>query len=249
MSDEHGGPQPDPGSDREQQRAPEAQISNNQGDGPYRRYRKKAGDIFQWMREAIRTEDATRNLAIGTWFLAIGTWALAVIGYWALDDSRIALETTQRAWVGPENLHIDGTLTIDQPLHLIIDYHNTGRQPALDFFYHINPKIFTIGEDASGEVMRASTEYMTKCRNTPPSKGYTVIYPTSGFSNYSLSAEIEKDLIDWNIIYGTNIIVISGCFVYKTANVIRHSGFCYFFQNGRTRPTSWNICRSGNYAD
>jgi hypothetical protein len=251
MSDDHSGPQPNHGSDREQQRPAETEIPHTQSESAYSRYRQKTGDLLRRIRDAIRyrSQDATRTLALSTWFLAICTWALAVIGYWALDESRRALETTQRAWVGPQNLHIDGALAVDRPLNLIVDYHNTGRQPALDFFYQIDPKIFTLAESESDDMARASIAYTEKCRSALPLKGYSVIYPTSGFSTYNLSFEIEKELIDWSIIYGTNIIVVSGCFAYNTASDAHRSSFCYFFQNGRTRPTAWAVCRKGNYAD
>lgn len=251
MSDRSGGDQPNPQGDGQQQGPAVTPISDEQDKPGQTGYRQKASDLFQRMREAIRrrAQDPVRSLAVGTWFLAIGTWALAIIGWWALDDSRRSLETTQRAWIGPQNLHIDGAVVVDQPLTLIVDYHNTGRQPALDFFYDISPKIFTGAEFGGVSMLGASEQYVKGCISTPPSKGYSVIYPTSGFSNYSLAFEIEKELIDWNIVYGTNIITVSGCFVYNTASDVHRSSFCYYFQNGKIRPNAWAVCQTGNYAD
>ncbi len=60
---------------------------------------------------------------------------------------------------------------------------------------------------------------------------------------YPLKLSI-KDLID-----GKKTLIVQGCFLYMSFNVLRHSYFCYFYKAPTTKPSNLNICLIGHYAD
>jgi hypothetical protein len=91
----------------------------------YDRYCRYACQCFQWCWD--RRPDATQSLALGT-------WALSVVAFFALQDGRWALEQSQRAWIAPvaANQNPEHHLTRDVPFPFVINYCNTGREPAID---------------------------------------------------------------------------------------------------------------------
>ena len=51
------------------------------------------------------------------------------------------------------------------------------------------------------------------------------------------------------MIKGEEIIIVDGCFLYRTFDKPRHSYFCYFYKQGISKLESLNICFSGHHAD
>jgi hypothetical protein len=74
-----------------------------------------------------RRPDATQTLAFGT-------WALALVAFIAMLDGRWALEQSQRAWIAPTaaSQNPQHPLSRDTPFPFVINYTNTGREPAID---------------------------------------------------------------------------------------------------------------------
>jgi hypothetical protein len=203
-------------------------------------YCRKAREVLYWIWQ--------HRPSANQW-LALGTWALAIFAYLALRDGRVALEQNQRAWVGPVNTGFETTLTVDAPIPVMVNYHNTGREPARDVFYDLDYFVITEAEDRAGGTNRRVADYVGKCFGTAPPKGYTVVFPTTGFSSYTGMKEIPGASIDWDVMYGVKFIVLTGCYVYITNNETRRTTFCNFFQNGRTSARSWAFCPTGNYAN
>jgi hypothetical protein len=222
----------------------------------YRNYRRRIGArlrrITYYRRrigEHLRLITDEQHLAYGTWILALGTLILAYLAYCALRSSQDALAEGQRAWVGPVSAGIDGSLTRNEPLKVVINYSNSGKEPGRDLFYNAAPFLVTTTEDKAGVTRQRVAEYIMNCKRTSPTLGANTVFPTSGLSGYQARGQIDKTDVDWEVIYGVKIVVVPGCFVYRTLNEIHRSAFCFFSQNGTTALNSWSFCPFGNYAD
>lgn len=91
--------------------------------------------------------------------------------------------------------------------------------------------------------------YMNTCKGTKEWTGGSVIYPSTGFSTYNLNLKSKDDLVDDSVTKGDKLIVVQGCFLYRSFDVARHSYFCYFYKQGQSKIQNLNICASGQYAD
>jgi hypothetical protein len=131
----------------------------------------------------------------------------------------------------------------------LVEYQNTGREPALSFVFHAAPLVASLSEDAEGKLAGKMTDYLQKCISTPARALAGVVFPTSGFSASQLSSEVDGKLIDEGVVAGEKILVVQGCFAYQTGNITRHSAFCFFYRADQTDIAHLNVCLSGNYAD
>jgi hypothetical protein len=166
------------------------------------------------------------------------------------NDQLSEMKSSGRAWVGPVTAAIEGnTIKLNELTKVIVSYHNTGREPGLDLFSDLFVDSISIEEDQSGIAAQKIASYVTRCRATESPRDSGVAFPTSGFSTYNLTTTIDGSLIDYDILYGVKMIIVTGCLVYKTLDTVHRSSFCFFFQNGRTPANAWAFCRNGNHAD
>lgn len=170
----------------------------------------------------------------------------------ATENAKIARENfvaSERAWVGPRNAKINNAPVLDQDLKIIVEYGNTGREPAVETVYDTD--IFTAGDSDAQEALNRINGFIADCKIMWKPDRASVVYPSVGLSaaNYTLTATMEKSKIDADVISGEKIIFLSGCFSYKTTESIHRSWFCYFFKAGKTDLNNWNICATGNGAD
>jgi hypothetical protein len=155
----------------------------------------------------------------------------------------------QRAWVGPSNAAFLTEPTVGKPLEIVINYQNSGREPALDFVYFGEPFPATTAEDNSGVAALKISQYLEACKAIRETRVGSVVYPSTGFSSYTLNAKTKDDFVDEAIAKGDKMIFFQGCFLYKTFDAPRHSYFCYFYKQGQSKSQNLNICAGGHYAD
>jgi hypothetical protein len=164
--------------------------------------------------------------------------------------TRDSLIESQRAWVGPRNVRSNNAPLLQQPLDAIVEYQNTGRDPATETIRGIEVFTATKEENQSGKVTRRVADFTSKCVIMWQPQSATVVYPTTGANpGYELTARIDANMVDEEVISGAKSIYISGCFVYKTFQTIHRSWFCYYYNTDRTKPANWTICEAGNSAD
>jgi len=168
----------------------------------------------------------------------------------AIDSAKTAQENmvaSQRAWVGPRNAKSDIAPEIGKNLNIVVEYQNTGREPALETIS--DAEAFAAPD--SPESMTRINDFIAQCKIQwiPTQKG--VVFPAGPTSSsYELTKPLDTSFIDQDIIDGTKFIFIDGCFNYKSAGGIHRTSFCYYFSNAKkTKPTNWNICGIGNDAD
>ena len=164
-------------------------------------------------------------------------------------DSYVA---SQRAWVGPHNAKIDGDIAIGKPLKVVVEYQNTGREPALNFIYTGDVFDSTDEDETAGITFQKISASFRGCREAELTGGGTVVFPASGgFSSTGQALNITKPefFVDQDMVDGKKTIVINGCFLYKSVGETRHSFFCYFYRTKISNTSNLNICTNGNGAD
>lgn len=165
------------------------------------------------------------------------------------ESSDRALMEAQRAWVGPRTASFTAEPAIGKPIEIAIEYQNTGREPALGFIYMADS--FSISAKEADSGIGRIKDYMAACKNVKDWNGGSVVYPgTSGFSTgYTFFSKTKENFVDDAIVKGKKVIILQGCFLYRTFNLPRHSYFCYFYKQGFTKIQNLNICQSGHDAN
>jgi hypothetical protein len=162
-------------------------------------------------------------------------------------DSYLA---SQRAWVGPRNAKIAAVPVADKDLPIVLEYGNTGREPAVETVYDVDAFTATEDEDNGGKTAQRINAFIKTCIAMWKPDEASVVYPSAGLSaNYVLTKTLDKSFIDDDVVSGNKIIILSGCFVCKTSQSIHRSWFCYFYKANKTEIANWNICKTGNNAD
>jgi hypothetical protein len=171
----------------------------------------------------------------------------------AIDSAKTAQENmvaAQRAWVGPRNAKSSTGPELEKDLNIVIEYQNTGREPALETIFDVEVFVASKEEDVAGSVANRINNFTSKCKIKWNPNQRTVVFPSgSTASAYELASPLSANLIDQDVINGAKAIYIDGCFVYKSAGAIRRSSFCYSFIANKTKPSNWNVCLVGNEAD
>jgi hypothetical protein len=191
---------------------------------------------------AIRAADATTKAADA----AVKQSEIATKQAEASDR---AAAQAQRAWVGPRDARLESKPILGQKNKVIIEYQNTGKEPAIGFVFGGFPFVITTEEDANGTAIQKMLANMKQCVETKAAMLAGVVFPTSGFTAGNLGTLIDEKLIDQDLLDSKKMLIIQGCFAYIASNVVRHSAFCYFFKADQTDIAHLNICQSGNYAD
>jgi hypothetical protein len=187
--------------------------------------------------------------ALATVLLAIITALLSLIAYWQYTDPtlRETLVAANRAWVSPLSITFDGEIKAGSPLTLWISYENKGKEPAINtvFFREIDaipvsrlatPEMlerWKSGLTASQELMRelglAIDEKIPKagCEADDP-RGIAMGATHPGVL-YPVPYVVPTKFINPDFENGLSLLVVKGCFAYKTFKSVHHSWYCFFY--------------------
>jgi hypothetical protein len=178
------------------------------------------------------------------------------------DIAKDTLIDANRAWLTPTK--VDIVRQIDDPNgpNFSVHFQNVGRLPALDakavaFWTPITLKTpMQKGHDLpdSDELQTIYSQIKSSCWAGHTVYGYGVIFPSNIVDVQTPVAGpfiVRIQFNRANIISGTELTVIRGCFIYRTFDLIRHASFCRYLTNARTGAVGWEIldCLGGNYAD
>jgi hypothetical protein len=89
--------------------------------------------------------------------------------------------------------------------------------------------------------------YLQICIQRQEWQGGGIVYPSA--TGYRLTVETGVEFADETLANGDKLILLQGCFLYKSLNISRHSYFCYFYKKGSTELQNLSICENGHYAD
>lgn len=206
---------------------------------------EKLNDARLW----LRTEDTRYQ----RWAFRISAIALIIsaisglISYNNWQNARYA----DRAWVGPVLMRLSKKPAIGKPLRFFLEYQNTGRQPAQDVFYE--PDSYAYSKEMAVVIAARTERNVEECKSRHPNRGQLTIFPgKQTFTPYQIKK--SSNLITRAVTSGSDLVLISGCFVYRTLDEVHRTAFC--FQHDASNPQEddegkpvMSFCLSGNYAD
>jgi hypothetical protein len=224
-----------------------------------------AEHLYAQSEEQTRQDNKRSSRENKALIIIATTAALAFISdgifYYQLNEMR----NDGRAWVGPTNATVTSTFKVGEPISLGLVYNNTGRTPATHLFIDDKIIIFSIDEWNKGEAAKEIIEYQKSCMAIQEVAANRVAFPTLGFTGYNMQIEsFDKDVVpdkgappidktrvaaSQDFIDGKAFLALAGCFAYVSNREMRHTSFCFLFQNKKTKPESLNICTVGNDAD
>jgi hypothetical protein len=146
------------------------------------------------------------------------------------DITRDAMIASSRAWLAPRNAFFIKELGLNQPWSITVIYGNVGKEPALGFAAQedfgsveipkLNESWFSVFPKSTlGDV----------CGRFNASDGGLTIYP-SGPTDHSYSVSGDRSTFDvtTEILQGTRVMFMHGCFAYKTVGPPPHKSECCF---------------------
>jgi hypothetical protein len=85
-----------------------------------------------------------------------------------MHDQLDEMREERRAWVGPVSAGFpNGPPQVGKPSTVIVQYHNTGREPAIDVTSDLSPSVITIAEDNQGVGRTHVTTLIVAARRNP----------------------------------------------------------------------------------
>jgi hypothetical protein len=204
---------------------------------------EKLKNAWDW----LRVQDTKfQRLAFITSIVAIGISGTALwISYNSSENARKA----DRAWVGAATMRLSDKPAVGNELRFILDYQNSGRQPAQDVFYDMDS--YTFNKNMTSDIAARATRHISRCKSSPPSADRLTIFPGKGtFEAY----RVPKEFVTTTVTGGSDIIITDGCFVYRTLNKIHRTAFCFEYDAQIARGDDggkpvMNLCNHGHYAD
>jgi hypothetical protein len=182
--------------------------------------------------------------------VAVTIVALFALGSdWIFYHQLTQLRAEQRAWLGPQYARSERPPAPGKDFEVAVSYQNTGREPASDVVAEAAPFAVALDQATSATVDRRIKDAAEHCAALAPGAGTKVVYPGAAAAGDRTAIAVRRELIDWEFVYGVKILVVPGCYAYKSGGIGHHSAFCFFYQHGFSNPTSWPLCQAGNYAD
>jgi hypothetical protein len=199
----------------------------------------------QWLPAA--RGGAVRDIIL---IVAVGLLALIALGSdWVFYRQLEEMRAARRAWLAPQSARSERPPVVGRPFDVSVTSQNSGAEPAVDIFTDAAPFTVALTEAGSPAVDRNIRDALNRCLATKPGERTRVVYPNPAAANDRTTLSIKRELIDWDVLYGVKILVVPGCYAYRTAGQVHHSAFCFFYQHGFSNPNDWAICQGGNYAD
>ena len=182
--------------------------------------------------------------------VAVTIVALFALGSdWIFYHQLTQLRAEQRAWLGPQSARSERPPALGKDFEMAVSYQNTGREPASDVVSEAAPFAVALDQATSATVDRRIKDAAERCAGLAPGSGTKVVYPGASAAGDRTAIAVRRELVDWHFLYGVKILVVPGCYAYKSGGAAHHSAFCFFYQHGFSNPANWPLCQAGNYAD
>lgn len=167
------------------------------------------------------------------------------------DNMKYVAQATldeSRAWIAPMNMRLDSPVENGLPLHYVIHFINSGREPALGVVWRITAYGARYVSPTSG----ANSSHFgpnNACKGLIPElKRGAAVYPAP--ANYFYPAEIENTTDNQNLIRNilsqAQTLVMDGCFAYLSQGAPHKSAFRFFLRDIHGSP-SFITDKSGEF--
>jgi hypothetical protein len=176
--------------------------------------------------------------------------------------SRHAADAGERAWVYPTQTTMEGDLAVGQPIKVLVQYINSGREPASAFVAVERFVPFSKEEWNGGKAAQSLEDWrknicfkMAYDPKAPKDAATRAVYPQVGQTTYNMEIGSDdpsfpkKFTVADDLKNGGQVVAFQGCFIYRTIGSTHHTAFCNYYQNAVTKPPALNICTVGNNSD
>ena len=200
------------------------------------------------------------NLAaiVAIWAVLEGKWA-SDKQYSAMMAQLNATKEESRAWIGATRFELYRPIDKITPPRVKIWYQNTGREPAVNVFHIQNIATFAAPKEEylnwntlpAWQNANDALNPGRACGGAHELSGSSTAFPSSS-AIYSMDTATYNRSAPEGIFSGDRVLVVSGCFIYKTAGTERHTEFCAYLRPSKEDPPDrwlWTACPVGNTAD
>ncbi len=155
----------------------------------------------------------------------------------------------ERGWIVPRNMMLEETLVKNQPAKFKLLFDNPGTTPAIDEFQQSVPML-VLRTAVDGEPLRKYIADADICQKTEPSKDGRVVYPSTNPNHaYEYRMTYPAEFIGDEFMTGKQVLLVVGCFKYRTLGEVHHSAYCFVGHAGLKVNEGFAICPFGNHAD
>jgi len=206
------------------------------------------------------------NYQIARWTAVVGQWTRWLVIVGAITAAVLTIQaiilinqlgemrTDQRAWIAPIGARLNGELITGQPINVLVDFANSGKEPALNL---INVATAGISFPMSEQELTAELKFgpaapsaIDRCAIAIPRNGFPAIYPATVQHQ---AADIGNAWIaDDAVLNRKRIFFLHGCFGYLTMSEVHHSQYCFWLNmepDPGTGKPHFRPCIVGNHAD
>jgi hypothetical protein len=172
------------------------------------------------------------------------------------DAARDAMIATSRAWLAPRVATFAKELSLHQPWSITVAYGNVGKEPGLGFV--AQEDFGSVGVPKPSESWYSvfpKTTLKDVCARTTASDEGLTIYPSGPIDHrYGVSGNLDAFDITQDILDGTKVMFIHGCFAYRTVGTPHKSEYCFLLvplgdSKNKTQTFSSVSCIYGNNAN
>jgi hypothetical protein len=161
----------------------------------------QAAENKTWAAQLRAAKGLNRITGIGAIAGLLGLMGVAasvIIAKRAADDGHTAADAAKqsadiaaagnRAWLGPIKVSLHGEISATRPITLVVQYHNIGREPAVDVRMHYNIKTYDASIDLPTNF--AVIEQDNVCNSVAKQEGGNVAWPQID-GGYTLNLDSE----------------------------------------------------------
>ena len=160
---------------------------------------------------------------------AIATIMLVVVGIWGIFATENSLELSERAWLGSSGSMVSLQPTAAQPLHYVLLFMNSGKEPALDLNFAQDSG--SIEVPPNDDLANAVTRDNVTCDNLMPLKGGGVVLPGAGLQRgIDTGRGAHPIFVNDDVLKGRHYIYTQGCVAYRSFGRVHHTSFCFLYQ-------------------
>lgn len=155
----------------------------------------------------------------------------AKIAKQAADDANMATVEANRAWIAPRGLYIDYEHSSKRNIALLVEYENTGKEPALNLTFNQYIDDFAGGAPASNNQSAPAIKPNKTC--IAPIKGHPPSFPIRQGGNEGMMLAMNSAGFLGNfpaMLAGDRTLYFEGCFSYVTFFTTHRSAFCYYLK-------------------
>jgi len=174
--------------------------------------------------------------------------------YGPIKTQADAANIGNRAWIAPRFMSTDGPITDGQAIKIRIIYENPGRTPALEVALRIIPRTLSTND---GTPVPHELYDNVKMGTNEACKANVNVYaaatfPASTIAGYQSNFATSDVSLTTKIRARSTVLVIQGCYTYKTLDSPHESPFCQYLEPETGKPPEqWQFrhCADGNDAN